>query len=207
MPLISYSAEDYLAGFQRLLPRGRVWNRGLELIQDFDLLVLMPTWSRLQAALNTLIAEIFPCSTLDLLPEWEETLGLPSQCTGNLGNLQQRQQAVCVKFTARGGQSKAYFISLAETLGYQITITEFAPFRAGINRAGDPVYGEGWAHVWQIIAQAPVIYFRAGQSTPGERLRTWGSRLFECTMEEIKPAHTILLFGYTQPLLAEAEAA
>ena len=207
MPLISYSAEDYLAGFQRLLPRGRVWNRGLELIQDFDLLVLMPTWSRLQDALNTLIAEIFPCTTLDLLPEWEETLGLPSQCTGNLGNLQQRQQAVCVKFTARGGQSKAYFISLAETLGYEITITEFAPFRAGINRAGDPVYGEGWAHVWQIMAQAPVIYFRAGQSTAGERLRTWGSRLFECTMEEIKPAHTILLFGYTQPLLAEAEAA
>ena len=145
MPLISYSAEDYLAGFQRLLPRGRVWNRGLELIQDFDLLVLMPTWSRLQDALNTLIAEIFPCSTLDLLPEWEETLGLPSACTGNLGNLQERQQAVCVKFTARGGQSKAYFISLAETLGYEITITEFAPFRAGINRAGDPVYGEGWA--------------------------------------------------------------
>ena len=139
-----------------------------------------------------------------MLPEWEETLGLPSACTGNLGNLQQRQQAVCVKFTARGGQSKAYFISLAETLGYEITITEFAPFRAGINRAGDPVYGEGWAHVWQITAQAPVIYFRAGQSTAGERLRSWGSRLFECTMDEIKPAHTILLFDYSQPLLAEA---
>ena len=121
---------------------------------------------------------------------------------GNLGNLQRRQQAVCVKFTARGGQSMAYFTAIAETLGYTITITEFAPFRAGINRAGDPVYGAGWAYVWQIIATAPIIYFRAGQSTAGEPLRSWGSRLFECTMDEIKPAHTVLLFGYTQPLEA-----
>jgi uncharacterized protein YmfQ (DUF2313 family) len=202
MPLISYSAEDYLTGFQRLLPRGRVWNRGLELIQDFDLLVLMPTWVRLQDALNSLIADIFPCTTTDLLPEWEETLGLPSECTGNLGTLQERQQAVCVKFTARGGQSMAYFTAIAETLGYSITITEFAPFRAGINRAGDPVYGAGWAYVWQITAAGPMIYFRAGLSTAGEPLRSWGSRLFECTMDEIKPAHTVLLFGYTQPLEA-----
>jgi uncharacterized protein YmfQ (DUF2313 family) len=111
---------------------------------------------------------------------------------------------VCVAFTARGGQSKDYYIGIAEKLGYEITITEFAPFRAGINRAGDPDYGAGWAHVWRITATAPMIYFRAGQSTAGERLRTWGSRLFECTMDQIKPAHTVLLFGYTQPQLAEA---
>jgi uncharacterized protein YmfQ (DUF2313 family) len=90
MPLPNYSAEDYLAQFQRLLPRGRVWNRGLELIQDFDLLVLMPTWVRLTAALNSLIANIFPCTTRQLLPEWEETLGLPNECTGPLGSFQER---------------------------------------------------------------------------------------------------------------------
>jgi uncharacterized protein YmfQ (DUF2313 family) len=181
MPLLSYSAQDYLAQFQRLLPRGRVWHRGLELLQDFDLLTLMPTWSRLQDALNTLIAEIFPCTTHALLPEWEETLGLPDPCTGSLGNWKEQQQAVCIKFSARGGQSKAYYIGIAEQLGYEITITEFAPFRAGINRAGDPDYGEGWAHTWRITAVAPMNYFRAGNSDAGDRLRTWGSRLFECT--------------------------
>jgi hypothetical protein len=57
-----------------------VWNRGLELIQDFDLLTLMPTWERLTASLNGLIAEIFPCTTLQLIPEWEETtLQAPQQ--------------------------------------------------------------------------------------------------------------------------------
>src|SRR6516162_748261 len=144
-PLVNYSAQDYLGQFQRLLPRGRVWHRGLDLVQDFYLLTLMPTWARLQVALNSLIAEIFPCSTRQLLPEWEATLGLPDPCIGTLGNLQMQQQLVCVKFVARGGQSKAYFIDLAAKLGYEISITEFAPFRAGINRAGDPVYGDGWA--------------------------------------------------------------
>ena len=197
MPLLDYDRYDYLAQFQRLLPRGRVWNRGLELIQDFDLLTLMPTWERLTASLNDLIAEIFPCTTLQLIPEWEETLGIPDECTGPLGTTQEIQQALCLKFSARGGQSKAYFISLAEQLGYEITITEFAPFRVGINRIGDPLSGEGWAHTWQITASGPLQYFRADQSKIGERLVTWGSRLFECTMEQIAPAHTILLFGYS----------
>jgi uncharacterized protein YmfQ (DUF2313 family) len=158
----------------------------------------MPTWARLQVALNSLIAEIFPCSTRQLLPEWEATLGLPDPCIGHLGNLQMQQQLVCVKFVARGGQSKQYFIDLAAKLGYEISITEFAPFRAGINRAGDPVYGSGWAHVWRITARSPIVYFLAGKSTAGERLRQWGDPLLQCVMDAIKPAHTVLLFAYTQ---------
>jgi uncharacterized protein YmfQ (DUF2313 family) len=129
MPLLSFSAQDYLAQCQRLLPRGRVWHRGLQMVQDADLLVLMPTWARLQDALNSLIAEIFPCSTGELLPEREATLGLPDPCIGPLDTIEQRQSAVCTKFVARGGQSKSYFIQIAAKLGYTITITELAPFR------------------------------------------------------------------------------
>jgi uncharacterized protein YmfQ (DUF2313 family) len=199
MPLLSFSAADYLGQFQRLLPRGRVWHRGLRMVQDADLLTLMPTWARLQARLNTLIAEIFPCSTVDLLSEWEDTLGLPNPCTGPLGNLQQQQAAVCAKFVARGGQSKDYYIAVAAKLGFTITITKFAPFRCGINRCGDNLYGSGWAHVWRITAISGLIYFRTGISTAGDRLRSWGNRLLECVMNELKPAHTILLFGYITP--------
>jgi uncharacterized protein YmfQ (DUF2313 family) len=195
MPLLNYSAEDYLAQFQRLLPRGRVWNRGLELIQDFELLVLMPAWSRLQAALNTLIPDFFPCTTDNLLPEWAETLGLPNDCTGPLSK-QELKLAVCAKFTARGGQSKEYFIAVAKALGYTITITEYAPFRCGINRCGDGNLGDQWAFVWKITAQSPMIYFLVGQSTARERLRYWGDPLLECTLEAIAPAHTILIFAY-----------
>lgn len=199
MPLLNYSASDYARQFQRLLPRGRVWHRGLPLVQDADIEVLMPTWARLHARLNDLIPEIFPCTLEppELLPEWEKTLGLPDPCTGQLPTIQLRIMQVCAKFTARGGQSKEYFIAVAAALGIPITITEFAPFRVGTNRAGDPLYGEAWAHTWRVHAPAlQIIYFRTGVSTAGEPLRYWSNKLLECVLTALKPAHTVLQFTY-----------
>jgi uncharacterized protein YmfQ (DUF2313 family) len=168
------------------------------MVQDADILTLMPTWSRLQLRLNALIKEIFPCSTYELLPEWEATLGLPDPCTGPLSTIAQRVAAVCAKFAARGGQSKNYYEQIAESLGIQISITEFAPFRVGINRAGDPLNSEAWAFAWEITSdQFNMIYFRTGVSVTRDPLREWGNQLLECVMNAIKPAHSILHFSYT----------
>jgi uncharacterized protein YmfQ (DUF2313 family) len=197
MPLLVYSASEYALQFQRLLPRGRVWHRGLGMVEDADIEILMPTWSRLQSRLNDLIAEIFPCTTLQLLPEWEASLGLPDPCTGPLPTIQQRVTAVCAKFSARGGQSKNYYIAVAKALGFTITITEFAPFRVGINRTGDPLYGEAWAFTWRInTVDFTLFYFRTGLSTARDRLREWSNLLLECVMAAIKPAHSILRINY-----------
>ena len=126
MPAPAYTAAEYLWQFQRLLPRGRVWHRGWGKVEAQDLLTLMPTWVRLNGRANDLIADAFPCTTDGLLPEWEATLGLPDPCTGPLDTIQERVAAVCAKFTARGGQSIAYFIAIAESLGYVgVTIDEF----------------------------------------------------------------------------------
>ena len=196
MALLYYTAAEYAAQFQRLLPRGRIWHRTLQLVQDADILALMPTWSRLGARLNDLIADIFPCSTTGLLPEWEATLGLPDPCTGPLDTVQERQAAVCVKFALRGGQSKTYYKQIAEALGSPIEITEFKPFVAG-DLCGTPLYGESWANVWQVTSlQVSITFFSAGVSVAGEPLRNWGNNLLECTLNAIKPAHTVLLFTY-----------
>jgi uncharacterized protein YmfQ (DUF2313 family) len=192
-----YSAYDYLRQFVRLLPRGRVWRRGAGSVQTADLLTLMPTWARLHGRANDLITEVFPCSTTEGLQEWESTLGLPDPCTGTLGTLQQRQAAVCAKFAARGGQSIPYFIDLAERLGFVITIETFRPFRAGISRAGERLYGAPWAFVWRVHAPSTtVVWFRAGVSTAAEPLRSWGNELLECTLNAYKPAHTVIIFAY-----------
>lgn len=197
-PPPSYTPEDYLTQFQRLLPRGRVWHRGWGLIQDADLLTLMPMWARLQDRLNSLIASIFPCSTVELLPEWEATLGLPDPCIGVLPTTQERTAAVCAKFTARGGQSVEYYIHLAASLGYQIEIVQFRPFEASISSVGEPLYDEAWAYAWRIIAQTDtaITYFRASESTVQEPLADWGHNTLECIIEANAPAHTIPIYGY-----------
>jgi uncharacterized protein YmfQ (DUF2313 family) len=189
--------EDYLSQFQRLLPRGRIWHRGWGWVQDADLLTLMPQWARLQVALNRLIAQIFPCSTTELLPEWEATLGLPDPCTGPLPTQQQRTAAVCGKFAARGGQSRDYFIHLAASLGFEIEIETYHPFTASQSRAGDPVYDEKWAYAWRVVAsQVQVLYFQASYSAAGDPLATWGNKLLECEFNRMKPAHTVIVFSY-----------
>jgi uncharacterized protein YmfQ (DUF2313 family) len=200
MPLLNFTAEEYATQFQRLLPRGRIWHRGWGMVQDADILTLMPTWSRLQTRLNDLIAEIFPYTTVELLPEWEATLGLPDPCTGPLDTIQERQDAVCAKLTARGGQSKAYYEGIAASIGAPIQIEEFKPFTAG-DRAGLPLNGEDWAFTWKVTSvEIAITAFAASVSAAGEPLRNWGNSLLECTLNAIKPAHTVLLFAYVATL-------
>jgi uncharacterized protein YmfQ (DUF2313 family) len=186
----TFSATDYLRAFQRLLPRGRLWQRGWGAVQAEHLLTLMPSWARLSARANDLIVDAFPCTTTDLLPEWEASLGLPDPCTGPLGSIQERVAAVCAKFTARGGQSIAYFLAVCETLGYGgVTIDEFPA-----TSPTDP----GQVYEWRvnIHASTSTVWFRAGVSTAGDPLASWGSNVLECTLQLLKPAHTTIIFAY-----------
>jgi uncharacterized protein YmfQ (DUF2313 family) len=188
------------------MPRGRIWPRGWGSLESETLLTLMPTWVRLTARALNLLPESFPCSTVELLPEWEATLGLPDECTGVLPTIQQRTAAVCCKFAARGGQSREYFIRVAKSLGYDIAIDTFKPFYAGQGRAGDPGYGEAWAFAWRVTVDgaATVTYFRAGNSAAGEPLADWGHDILQCFLTQYAPAETILIFAFSQPTLRGA---
>lgn len=132
------------------------------------------------------------------LSDWERLLGLPDTCLiGESQTVRQRVQAVVSKLQGRGGQSKPFFIALAKTLGYDITITTFRPARAGIARAGDPIYGGDWAFTWRI--NAPVVTVNqavAGITGAGDPLAAWGNKALECRLSQMKPAESILLFGY-----------
>jgi uncharacterized protein YmfQ (DUF2313 family) len=105
--------------------------------------------------------------------------------------------AVIYRLLEEGGQSPAYFEALAADLGYQVTVSEFRPFRAGRGRAGEPVYGTDWAHAWQVYCGATAITsFRAGASCAGEPLRNWGNEMLECAISSRAPAHTHVIFTY-----------
>lgn len=132
------------------------------------------------------------------LADWERVLALPDPClVGVPQSVRQRVQAVVSKLQARGGQSKAFYISLAKALGYDITITTFRPARAGIARAGDSVYGGDWDYAWRVNAPAVTVsYAVAGLTAAGDPLASWGNKLLECRLGQMKPAESTLLFGY-----------
>ncbi|HBO5724399.1 TPA: DUF2313 domain-containing protein [Pseudomonas aeruginosa] len=140
---------------------------------------------------------MFP-DTGEALSDWERVLGLPDPCLlGHPQTVAQRIQAVLSKLQSRGGQSRSFFIQLAKSLGYDVTITTFRPARAGIARAGDPIYGGDWNFAWRVNAPAvTVTHAIAGGTVAGEPLAAWGNRQLECRLNQLKPAESILLFGY-----------
>ncbi|OWS76288.1 phage tail protein [Pantoea sp. VS1] len=132
-----------------------------------------------------------------MLADWERVLDLTP---GSDDSWQQRLEAVLIKLAETGGLSRAYFIKLAATAGYTITIDEFEPFRAGINSAGDVLYVPEIIYVWavNVSSSVSVYYFRAGASLPGERLSTFGDKVLESIFENLKPAHTYCYFTYEE---------
>ncbi len=195
VPIPQYGAADYLAAFLGALPRGRAWPRFVSTILVQVLSGLMPGYVRNNADAIALVADAFPATTVNLLPEWEASLGLPDLCDSDPETLARRQQNLAARFAAGGGQSIAYFTGVAAALGYSITITEFAPFRFGGTMA-QPLYGDGWAHVWQVaapaFAQTP-LRFGACMNEPFE---TWGNTALQCTLRRLAPAHTTVIFSY-----------
>lgn len=192
------TAAEYREQLKALLPPGQAFPRdpGTTLHDLLDGMSI--ELARLDVRASGLPQEVNPAASLELLPDWERVAGLPDKCSGVLEEtLQGRRNALLTKLTSTGGQSPAYFIELAASLGYTVTIEEFRPFRAGMSVAGDPLTNGPWVHTWLIRApQASITEFRAGLSAAGERLRTWGNDTLECKINQLKPAHTIALFAY-----------
>lgn len=59
----------------------------------------------------------------------------------------------------------------------------------------------GWAHCWmvRVLNDRAIFWFRAN-SACSEFLRIWVQGDLECIFERIKPAHTVILWEYPQPL-------
>jgi uncharacterized protein YmfQ (DUF2313 family) len=156
---------DYLAALQALLPQGRAWTRDPAATLTTLLDGIAKTYATADARAANLLIDAFPVTTVELLPEWEQTLGLPDPCLGSVPTIQQRQNQVVARILGGGGQSVGYLTTFAASLGFPVAITEFSPFRVGISGAGSALNG----------SEPPTggLYFTAGYGFVGEPLVTW----------------------------------
>lgn len=148
---------------------------------------------RTDAVVNGLLDEIFPDTANLALEDWERVYGIVPEANEATTS---RRNRVIGMIRARGGLSRQYFIGLAAALGFTITITEYEIFRAGISRAGDPVYDEEYAFRWLVtIFGLPEHLFRAGISRAGDPVSYYTpGAVLENLFDELKPAHTIVVF-------------
>jgi len=200
MPMPRYSRADFRSALQALLPRGRVWPREDGSAQARVLDGLAGVYERQSADAAALLADAFPPTAQDLLPEWEATLGLDGGAT-----MPERRFAVIARLTARGGQSHPYFIGLAEALGFPgATITDFGRFTVG-GACTAAVRTGSWHHVWllHVPDDGGLRRFTAGSACT-HAVRAWGRPLLERAVRRVQPAHTLVRFGYGAPDPVEA---
>ena len=197
MPAPAYDAADFAQGLLRLLPTGRAWSREPDSVVAQVVGSQAPNYARLHARANVLLADAFPATAVELLPEWESALGLPDPCAGPDQTVAQRQAHVVARLTQSNGPSIPSLTAFAAALGYPCTIQEFAPSRFG-RPFGRPFGGTAWAHTWQVSTTAVVVRpFIFGQGRFGDPFTTRGSDVLQCEMRRLAPAHTVLLFAFT----------
>jgi uncharacterized protein YmfQ (DUF2313 family) len=191
--------REYTKMLMDLLPEGRAWPKfpGTFIYRVME--GLSEELSRLDGRAQQLIIESDPrnSSADELLPDWERVCGLPDECRRETSTVATRRNDVVARLTQNGSINKPFYIQHAAYLGYDITIYEYRPFRAGISCAGDPVCDQPWAYVWEVRAPAVTgVFFVAGGSSAGDALAVYENEALECSITKRKPAETLVLFSY-----------
>ncbi|KUG24583.1 prophage tail protein [hydrocarbon metagenome] len=140
-----------------------------------------------QASAELLLNEMLPHLADMTIADWERVCGV-TPAVDEL--LQVRQNRVLARLRTRGGLSLPHFISIAESMGYIITIEELLANTDGCGSEG--------IFRWRVTTSgAGPVYFRAGRSGAGDRLVEGDiTNSLEGIFTDLKPAHTQVIFVY-----------
>ncbi len=192
-------AVAYQQQLKALSPQGLAWN--LEADSEYSKLLqsFSEALGRFDGDIQQVIEELDPRTATELLPEWERLLELPDPCAIQPQTLQQRREAAHSKYISRGAQSRAYFISLAKSLGYEVTIDTYQAFITGLSYCGEVLNPINARFVWRVNVTGERSYrFRAGESACGEQLlKIVSATQLECTFRKLQPSHSNLFFNYS----------
>lgn len=196
VPVQRAPAELYRQMLAALLPPGAAWPRDPDTNLGRLLEAMAQELARLHNRQVDLIEEDDPRTASELLGAWETEVGLPDLCLGAEGvTVQERRAAVHAKLTSRGGQSRAYFIGLARSLGYAVTIHEYRRHTCEMS-CEDPVCDEPWQFAWQVNAPEVTVRELTCEDHCDTPIRWWGNALLECAVRHRAPAHARVFFRY-----------
>jgi uncharacterized protein YmfQ (DUF2313 family) len=199
---MGYTGEAYKRLLQRLLPPGKAWTRAPGAALTEVLTGAAQVLARLDTQIEKIVTERDTRTTIDLLREHEIDLGLPDECTEVGATIEERRKAAHAKLIALGALSPAYYIGLAEALGYTVTIDEFTPFWCGVGACGDPCGEQENIFFWRVNIETTEVsvFFTAGSSQCGDPLQTalQGNEVV-CLLRRLKPGHTQLIFQLVGP--------
>jgi uncharacterized protein YmfQ (DUF2313 family) len=195
---MAMTAADYLSQLQALLPRGPAWTRSQTAALTLLLQALADEFARVERRVDDLLNEADPRTTSELLYDWERVAGLPDSCVTIDQTIEQRRSALVSKLTMVGGQSRAYFITLADAMGYpNATIDEFRVMTCN-DDCNDAIYDKDAVFCWRLNLPDSTggLFVMTCVSDCISSLQSWGDEAIECRVNHYKPAHTSVIFAY-----------
>ena len=183
---------DYRSLLIKLFPRGRAWRIEKDTV-TYDIMgAFAVELQRVDFAVDRLITEGDPRTTIDNLTEWEHEYGLPDECRGLADNFADRRVALVRKIIATGGQSEAYYRSLIS--GSRVKIITGEPTTLPMQILG-PVRGLTFKFIWFVdITEAEYTWFSADDSADSPINVKIDVSNIVCLLLKYKPAHTHIEF-------------
>jgi uncharacterized protein YmfQ (DUF2313 family) len=182
-------AAAYGRALKKLLPSGVIWRLIPESTLSKLFLGIGDELARVEQRGKDWLEEVDPRTATETLDDWERVLALPDEDVTSIPVTNaERRLAVVQKVLRSGGQNAAYYIGIAVACGYGVgsSVTDdygSTVARAGRLRAGQRIYGEEWAFLWQMNVEV-----------------LGGVALDQATLERIirriAPAHTVVTFTY-----------
>ncbi|NBB17562.1 DUF2313 domain-containing protein [Caulobacter sp. SLTY] len=195
-------ANAFAAAFEALLPQGLAWARNHPLGLGDLFTGMAQEFARLDQRVEDLFEEADPRTTYELIDEWESQLGLPDPCTAAAVTLNARQVVAWRKLAIQAGQTPAFYVALAASLGFDIEIHEFDPAVDVYDGALTALIAGGkYRYVWRVhvLTETDFSVFRTGESDAGDLLSEGGGLDVECVINAAKPSHTHVIFTYEEP--------
>lgn len=193
------TVADYAAQLRALLPPGPAWDREFNSGVDELLQAAAQELAREDLRAAALLAESDPSTVRELVPDWERVMQLPDPCMGESPTFADRQLAVRRRLLEVGGQTPAYFVELAFSLGYrQARVVEHRAPRFGRARFGSANLGTwGAQFMWTLeTGQRLAQGSRFGFSHWGQHFGGAANGALECLVGRAAPAHTLETINY-----------
>lgn len=118
-------ADDYTSGFFRLEHDGLAWPKEKNTVKGSVVFGLQQEIARTDQSACDLLTDIFPTTTTNFIPEWNDTLGLPDKCLSSNPTIEEQRGQIGARLAATYSMSNQFYIDYAANLGFQIEVIEY----------------------------------------------------------------------------------
>lgn len=194
---MAMTADQYKRQLVQLLPPGPA----LQVVDGSELdavLGWMATFlAEVDVRADIVRTEANPQRAVQLLAEWEGSLGLPDSCTVGAQTIAERQIAVTQKLTDRRGARISRYVQLAAMLGYPGATTKRFSYHNCEMSCETPVNEISSRFVWMLNVPAGTrVVESTVESGTDDPLVVWGDSVLECVIHRETPAISSALIAY-----------